>query len=99
MFKKGIVILILICICSPVFTLDMKNAAPYEDGEFPKWALDIRRGEIIFFGSIPLAYAMTSLVANSAFNANLDFWQTVGISAGISAAIVVIDYVIGLFSD
>ena len=41
------------------------KAEPYEDSEFPKWALDLRRGEILFFGALPITYAMTSLVTGA----------------------------------
>ena len=30
------------------------DAEPYEDDEFPRWALDLRRAEIVAFGSLPL---------------------------------------------
>ena len=29
---------------------------PYQEDEFPKWARDLRRGEIIFFGTIPFSF-------------------------------------------
>ena len=96
MIKKGVAVILLICFCFPVFCLDMKNAQPYEDSEFPKWSLDLRRGEIIFFGSIPLTYAMTSLVSSSIVKKDLTFWQTLAISAGVSSAIAILDYILGL---
>ena len=34
---------------------------PYEDDEFPQWALDLRRSEIIFFGTIPFTFFATGL--------------------------------------
>ena len=34
-------------------TVAEEEAAPYEDDEFPQWAKDLRRGEIISLGSIP----------------------------------------------
>ncbi|MBP5157715.1 MAG: hypothetical protein K6G18_17090 [Treponema sp.] len=37
---------------SPVTEND-KEAAPYTDEEFPQWAKDLRRGEIITLGSVP----------------------------------------------
>jgi len=99
MIKKGIAVLLLICLCFPVFCLDMKDAKPYSDDEFPKWTLDLRRGEIIFFGSLPLTYAMTSFVSSSLVRKDLTFWQTLAISAGVSSAVAILDYILGLTSD
>jgi hypothetical protein len=98
MIKKAIAVVLLVCICFSAFSLDMKNAQPYSDDEFPKWSLDLRRGEVIFFGSLPIAYAMTSLVSSKLINKDLTFWQTMAISAGVSTAITVLDYILGLGS-
>ena len=97
MVKKGIAVLLLICLVGPLFSLDMGKAVPYDDSEFPKWSLDLRRGEILFFGSLPITFAMTSLAAG-ALNSNMEFWPKVGIACGISTVIVLIDYFIGLDS-
>lgn len=35
---------------------------PYKDVEFPQWAHDVRRYEVIMFGSFPLTYILTSLI-------------------------------------
>lgn len=55
--KKVIVlILVLLFSCSiQIFaeTSASKTPAPYEDEEFSEWAKDIRRSEIIAFGSMP----------------------------------------------
>jgi len=98
MIKKAVSVLLLICVCFSAFSLDMKNAEPYSDDEFPKWSLNLRRGEVIFFGSLPIAYAMTSLVSSNLVHQDLTFWQTMAISAGVSTAIVVLDYILGLGS-
>ena len=37
------------------------NPAPYEAEEFPPWLRDLRRGEIIFFGSLPFTLLITTL--------------------------------------
>jgi hypothetical protein len=36
-----------------------RTPAPYTDDEFPKWARDLRRAEIIFVGSIPFTLFFT----------------------------------------
>lgn len=35
--------------------------APYEEDEFPPWALSLRRGEIILLGSYPITLLVSSL--------------------------------------
>ena len=97
MIKKITAILLLICICSSLFALDMKNAQPYSKDEFPKWALNLRRGEIIFLGSLPLTYPVTSLALNALNKDNPPgFWKTMAVACTISAVITIADYVIGI---
>ena len=40
----------------------LKEPLPYQDVEFPQWAHDVRRYEVIMFGSFPLTYILSSLV-------------------------------------
>jgi hypothetical protein len=35
---------------------------PYQDVEFPEWAHEMRRFEVILFGSFPITYVLTSMV-------------------------------------
>ncbi len=95
MFKKGIAIILIICLTAPLFALDMKEAEPYAEDEFPKWAVDLRRGEILFFGSLPLTFAATTL-GTSLAKKDMEFLPKLGIAAGVSTVIVLIDYFIGL---
>lgn len=95
MGKKIIAVLLLLCVSFSVFSLDMKNAEPYEKDEFPKWAVDLRRSEIIFFGSVPFTYTATSLIANKAFKKDINFWKTAAIAGAASATITLIDFIIG----
>ncbi|QEN07725.1 hypothetical protein EXM22_06875 [Oceanispirochaeta crateris] len=46
---------------------------PYQDVEFPEWAHDARRFEVILFGSFPLTYIMSSLVYEVATYAGTGF--------------------------
>ena len=41
--------------------LSMAEAEPYKKNEFPQWARDVRRGEIITLGSWPFTTLMTTL--------------------------------------
>ncbi len=96
MIKKIVALILLVVICSStLFALDMTNAEPYSKDEFPKWELNLRRTEIIFFGTIPVAYPLTSLVCDIA-NKDLDFWEKVGVSAAVAAGVALTDFIIGL---
>ncbi len=95
MFKKSIAIILIICLTAPLFALDMKDAEPYKEDEFPKWAVDFRRGEILFFGSLPLTFAFTTL-GTSIAKSDMGFLPKLGIAAGVSTVIVLIDYFLGL---
>ncbi len=95
MLKKTIAVLLLLVCSFSLFALDMSNAKPYEESEFPKWQLNLRRAETIFFGGIPLIYPITYLAVD-ALNGNTDFWNVMAITCGITASISIIDYFIGL---
>lgn len=99
MFKKLVLILVLFSLCFSLFaldTLDMSKAEPYRESEFPKWSLDLRRSEIIFFGSLPLAYPVVSL-ALSTLGKPSSFMETLPIACSVSAVIALADYIIGLY--
>lgn len=95
MHKKAIALLLILVCSFSLFALDMSNAKPYEESEFPKWQLNLRRAETIFFGGIPLIYPITYLAVD-ALNGNTDFWNVMAITCGITASISIIDYFIGL---
>ena len=82
---------------------------PYEKVEFPVWVHDIRRCEVIFFGSIPLTYIFTNLIYDYTIYATHDFDSEYGIgtardqddiefmlltSLSISGGIAVVDLII-----
>ncbi len=97
--KRLIALFVLIClsffVCAPIFSLDMKDYEPYSEDEFPKWTLDLRRAECIFFGGIPIAYPLTALAFNIA-DKETSFLQNLAIACSVSAAIALIDYIIGV---
>ena len=97
--KKIVVLLVLIClsimVCMPVFSLDMEGYEPYTNDEFPKWSLDLRRAECIFFGGIPITYPLTALAFGIA-DKETSFLQNLAIACSVSAAIALIDYIIGV---
>lgn len=100
--KKLLLIMVLICLsaffCAPVFSAEMKDYEPYSPDEFPKWALNLRRAECIFFGGIPIAYPLTAL-AFSVANKDTSFVQNLAVACSVSAAIALIDYIIGVVNE
>ena len=97
--KKLISIIVLICLaalfCAPVFSAEMKDYEPYKQDEFPKWSLELRRAECIFFGGIPIAYPLTTLAFGLA-KKQTSFVENLAIACSVSAAIALIDYIIGV---
>ncbi len=60
--KKILSIIILIFFFSMfLFSEDKADYVPYEASEFPQWALDMRRFEVIFFGTIPFSIFYASI--------------------------------------
>lgn len=96
MGKKLLTVILLICLACPLFaTLNMSNAEEYSEDEFPKWSLELRRSEQIFFGALPLTFIAANAI-NSIAGTNMGFMPTLGIAAGLSACIMIADIIIGL---
>ena len=57
-------ILTLLFLSAPLFCQGQGewDYDPYEEEEFPKWLLDVRRAEVIFIGSFPLSMLLSTLV-------------------------------------
>ena len=83
----------------------------YQPEEFPAWAHDLRRFEIITIGSYPITFFVTSLIYDFSIYANNDFDPTysmgtqrsredialiMGSAAGASALIGTIDMIINI---
>ena len=100
--KKTIAIIIMICfsalVCVPIFALTLNDYEPYSNDEFPKWALDLRRAECIFFGGIPIAFPLTALTF-SLFKQETNFLKTLGIACSVTAVIAVVDYILGVINE
>lgn len=54
------VLIIVVCL-GPVPAQDAVEPAPYEPEEFPQWARNLRRGEIVALGVFPIAYLATTI--------------------------------------
>ena len=100
--KKTIAVIIMICfsamVCAPIFALSLDGYEPYSKDEFPKWSLDLRRAECIFFGGIPIAYPLTALTLGL-LKQETSFPKTLAISCGVTLVIAVIDYILGVINE
>ena len=95
MIRKFFFIILLFLFSSvAVFSIDVKNAQPYEKIEFAKWSLDLRRADTIFFGSLPITVPVTFLIFD-AFKSEWEFWPKFGIACGASAIITLTDFILG----
>ena len=72
-----IVFLLIVFITIPLFSGEsLPEYEPYEDDEFPQWAKDLRRYEIIFFGTIPFTFFFSSFSYDFYRYASNNFDQT-----------------------
>ena len=51
----------VLMLASPVFGQQLPEPEPYDPAEVPGWARDLRRFEVLFFGSLPLTYMVGGL--------------------------------------
>ena len=99
-----LVLMILIFSLLPLASTPLPTYVPYEENEFPVWTYKLRRGEILFFGSLVITMAVSSLAytvavssgaipeANTALDALL---IQAGIASVLSLGVSVADYIIG----
>lgn len=77
---------------------------PYQRGEFPQWAYELRRGESLFFGSLVITFPLVilgwnginslggNLPTSPAFETTL---KQAGVACALSFAIALSDWVVG----
>lgn len=92
-------VFLMTSVCSPVFGLTLDDYEPYREIEFPRWSLDLRRAECIFFGGIPIAFPVAGLAMGLAGMRDATFLQTLGVACSITAAIALVDYIIGVVCE
>lgn len=83
------------------------NPVPYEKEEFPQWSHDLRRGEIILLGSLPLVFMLSNLAYDnwgddifgdySDLSSSEETRRKVTIAVSVSGVITVLDYVLGFW--
>ena len=108
--KRGILFLALAAfifsLASPA--LFSEDPVPYDPEEFPKPLRDLRRGEIIFFGSIPITFLLSGLgweLGQAAAGDGYPFSDeqhtyNILLSAGaLSLTIALLDYFLGLLDS
>ncbi|MFW5768787.1 MAG: hypothetical protein ACOCYA_01905 [Spirochaetota bacterium] len=59
--KRTVAVITLVAFIAAATWAQSGEPVPLEEEEFPRWALDLRRGEIIFFGILPFSLLFTSL--------------------------------------
>ncbi len=106
--KKAIAILLIFLSSSMLFSDPIKyEYESYEKDEFPEWTMELRRAEIIFFGSfvvtLPVAIATYNISRNLGVPLTDDhmkatLYQFAG-AAGLSLLIAGIDWIIGEASE
>jgi len=61
--KRIMIVLILIALCPCLFgDTGNEDPVPYDPEEFPTWAHDLRRAEIIMIGSMPVSIILSGLI-------------------------------------
>jgi hypothetical protein len=66
--------------------------SPWDREAFPPWALDLRRGEVIAFGSFPIALLLSSLIIAPATEE--EFSLSIGTAALAAVLVAVADHII-----
>lgn len=110
--KKLIAILLLLCISSSLFSSSSGvrispvkyEYEPYEKNEFPEWAMELRRADIVFFGSMAITLPVCMIAYNLASQVGMPtpeksstkMLQQVGGAAVLSLIVTGIDFALGL---
>lgn len=114
--KRGVCLILIVLLVTPIYSKEEKTKIvaplgyeyePYEENEFPSWAMELRRAETIFFGSfvitLPismLSFSLADRFSNS-FNPNpgMMMLYEVGAASALSLIVVGIDWLLGLNED
>lgn len=105
--KKLIALMLIFALsfnCVFADALDTMTYEAYSAEEFPDWANKLRRGESLFFGTLPITFAITGLIVGIANSGNTPLGGTeasqtlisLGIGAGASLIVALTDFFLGL---
>ena len=76
---------------------------PYTVDEFPEWLRNVYRGEVLFWGSLPITYSVVSLTGSllslEAATPEATILYKVGAASLLSLGIVLADYILGELGD
>ena len=108
--KRGVLFLVLAAFISVMAAsaLWSEDPVPWDPAEFPKPLRDLRRGEIIFFGSIPITFLLSGLGWELGQAASGDRYPysdeqhtyNILLTAGaLSLTIALLDYFLGLLDS
>lgn len=102
--KRLIAVVLLLTTFSSLFADPIKfEYEPYEKDEFPEWTMELRRAEIIFFGSFVITLPVSIAAYNIGKNLGMPtpdndalgaLYQFAG-AAGLSLLIAGVDWIIG----
>ena len=59
--RRLVALVLIVALCAPLLA-ETAIPEPYSPDEFPRWALNLRRGEIIAFGVFPISLLATTLL-------------------------------------
>jgi len=104
--KRATIVLLISMLCTQIgFSATIPTVyEPYKNDEFPTWSVKLRRGETLFFGSLPITLSLTGFsyslaqglgsgtLSNDPFQESIAIF---GIAAGLSLIITLTDYILG----
>lgn len=86
-----------------------KDPVPYEKEEFPQWSRDLRRGEVILLGSLPLVFMLSNLAYDNLGEQVFTDYSTLSnseetrrkmtIAFTLSGTIALMDYILGFWEE
>ncbi len=113
--KRALIILLLVTFSlSTLFSETLTHSSlkyeyeEYEDEEFPIWSNELRRAEILYFGSYVFTIPFATFAVSGLRNMNVigayestekDALLTLGIASGFSLFVAGLDWLIGRISD
>jgi hypothetical protein len=108
--KRGILFLVLAAFITAMAApaLWSEDPVPWDPDEFPKPLRDLRRGEIIFFGSIPITFLLSGLgwelgqaaAGDEYLYSDEQHTYNILLTAGaLSLTIALLDYFLGLLDS
>lgn len=102
--KRCLATVLILLLLLPLSAAETVTYEPYQSGEFPQWAYELRRGETLFFGSLVITFPMVVLGWNGinlmggdlptspAFETTL---KQAGVACVLSLGIAIADWIIG----